>query len=153
MQFILDPNLPTHAKLPGWDAKKQRRYSNDEAIQHEIDRSAFDQPVVSWRRIKQTSIPTDRTYRNAWVDAGTSIEHHMPTARELHRQILREQRAPILQKLDVEYMKAIEAGDKKRQAAIAQHKQVLRDAPQNTHIEEVETIDELKEIVLPELTI
>lgn len=47
------------------------RDATDDAINAEIAKG--DLPSASWRRIAPADIPTDRTYRDAWVDNGTAI--------------------------------------------------------------------------------
>lgn len=49
------------------------REPTDEAIQAEIDRSVFGQPVVSWRRISLDDLPKSRENRDAWRDDGRTI--------------------------------------------------------------------------------
>lgn len=147
MQFLLDPNLPIHAVLPGYDPETGLREATDEAIQHEIDRSSWgERTPVSWRRMEQSEYPTDRTFRNAWhdPDGKGSIAVHMPKAREIHRQRLRELRAPILEKLDVAYHKADETSDALVKTKIAAKKQQLRDVTKHPSIDAASTPDELK---------
>ena len=47
--------------------------------------------------------------------------------RELHKDKMRGVRTPLLAALDVEFMRAVEAGDTAKQAEIATKKQHLRD--------------------------
>jgi len=49
-------------------------------------------------------------------------------AKEIHKDIIREVRNPLLQSEDVTFMRAVEAGDTDTQAAVAAKKQALRDA-------------------------
>jgi len=49
-------------------------------------------------------------------------------AKEIHKDIIREVRKPLLQSEDVTFMRAVEAGDTDTQAAVAAKKQALRDA-------------------------
>ena len=49
-------------------------------------------------------------------------------AKALHKDKIREVRNPLLQKEDVNFMRAVEAGDADTQAAVAAKKQALRDA-------------------------
>lgn len=56
-----------------------------------------------------------------------SIGINVDKAKEIHKNIIREVRNPLLQKKDVEYMKALEAGDSEKIAAVAAEKQALRD--------------------------
>lgn len=69
------------------------------------------------------------------------IQINMAKAREIHRNRLRAARTPLLLDLDVEYLRAHEAGDDT--AAIVAAKQVLRDLPQDPAIDTATTPDEL----------
>jgi len=68
----------------------------------------------------------------------------MTKAREIKRDQLRAERKPLLEQLDVEYMRAQEAGDTQKQALIADKKQSLRDATVDPVIDAATTPDELK---------
>jgi hypothetical protein len=52
--------------------------------------------------IDDTTLPSDRTYRAAWKADGAGIGHDMEKAKDVHRALLRQARAPKLQALDVE---------------------------------------------------
>ena len=71
----------------------------------------------------------------------------MTKAREIKRDMIRAERKPLLEKLDVEYMRAQEAGDTTRQQEIAAKKQALRDATVDPVIDAANTPDELKAAV------
>jgi len=51
-------------------------------------------------------------------------------AKAIWKNKWREARKPILASLDIEFMKAVEAGDSEKQAEIASKKQALRDVTQ-----------------------
>jgi len=68
----------------------------------------------------------------------------MTKAREIKRDMIRAERNPLLEKLDVEYMRAQEAGDTALQQEIAAKKQALRDATVDPVIDAATTPDELK---------
>jgi hypothetical protein len=68
----------------------------------------------------------------------------MIKAREIKRDMIRAERKPLLEKLDVEYMRAQEAGDTALQQEIAAKKQALRDATVDPVIDAATTPDELK---------
>jgi len=70
----------------------------------------------------------------------------MTKAREIKRDMSRAERKPLLEKLDVEYMRAQEAGDTARQQEIAAKKQALRDATVDPVIDAATTPDELKAV-------
>ena len=51
-------------------------------------------------------------------------------AKAIWKDKWREARQPLLASLDIEFMKAVEAGDSEKQAEIASKKQALRDVTQ-----------------------
>lgn len=72
------------------------------------------------------------------------IKVDMTKAREIKRDMIRKERAPLLAELDVAFMRAVEAGDTARQAEIAAKKQALRDATKDPVIDSAQTPEELK---------
>ena len=105
--------------------------------------------VVSFHAIRDSEIPTDRTYRNAWTWNG-KIEHDMVKARNIHRDRMREARKPKLEAMDIAYVRADEAGNTLLKSQIAAKKQVLRDITILPTIEASTTVDQLK-TVWPEI--
>lgn len=100
----------------------------------------------------ETSAPASRTFRNAWVLNGPVIEVDMDKAREIFRNKLRQDRKPLLDKLDADYMKALESADTDLQATIATQKQALRDVTSHPSIEGAATPEELESMSLASLT-
>lgn len=121
-------------------------------LEDEIARAELPSPAVSWRFVEQAEVPARDEYRNAWADTGKAIAHDMTKARELHRDKLRRERAPLLASLDIEYQRADEADDRAAKRSIAEAKQALRDAPSDPRIEAAQTIDDLRAVALPEAT-
>lgn len=77
------------------------------------------------------------------------INVDMAKAPNIWRDKLRADRQPILDRLDVEYQRADEAGDTVWKSDVASRKQALRDAPQDPRIDSAATPEELKLITLP----
>ena len=75
------------------------------------------------------------------------IKVNMDKAREIKKDMIRAERSPKLAALDVEFMRAVEAGDTDLQATIAAKKQALRDATDDPAIASATTPDELKAVV------
>lgn len=98
--------------------------------------------------LDQSDLP-DRTFRNAWKDYGDSIGIDMAAAREIHKEKLRQLRAPKLAALDIEYQRADENGDAVKKADIAAQKRALRDVTRLPEIDAAQTPEELK-AVMPE---
>lgn len=124
-----------------------KRDASDENIDAEIIKAKLD--CKSWRLLEEgEEVPTDRTFRDAWIDGITKIDVDMVKAREIQKDKLRVERAPLLEKLDVDYMKALETGNTKLQAAITAKKTLLRDITKAPEIEAAQTPEELKAITV-----
>lgn len=107
------------------------------------------QGAINPRFVEADAIPQDRSFRDAWEDKD-KITVNMPKAREVHKQKLRAIRAPLLVAADVEFMRAVETGDKVAQAAATTKKQALRDATDFADIASAATPDELK-LAIPDV--
>jgi hypothetical protein len=89
------------------------------------------------------SLEVDNDYFNAYdfnEEAGAEV--NIDKAKALHLDKFREARKPILSKLDVDYMKAIEVEDSVKASQIAIAKQELRDV---TKLPLPDTLSEIKE--------
>jgi len=91
------------------------------------------------------------TFRSAWEDTGTAIRVNMTKARAIHMGQIRQVRDEQLAKLDVPYMKALEAGNVPEQQRIATLKQTLRDIPQTFDLAKYRTPTTLKAAWPPDL--
>lgn len=98
-------------------------------------------------------IPSDRTFRNAWdIDkdasdptySGKRIKLNLPKGQEIAKDKIRETRAPVMSRLDVEYMQADEAGNSAGKSAAAAKKQTARDATSDARITAATNEVELK---------
>ena len=74
------------------------------------------------------------------------IKVNMTKAREIKRDQLRAERKPLLEQLDVEFMRAQEQGDQAKADEIAAKKQALRDVTDDPAIDAATTPDELKAV-------
>jgi len=90
------------------------------------------------------TVPSDRHFRNAWALNGTVITEDLATAKTIFADKIREARKPLLEALDADYMKALEAGDSSAQTAAVNAKTALRDAPAAAAITNASDITELK---------
>ena len=90
--------------------------------------------------------PSDRHFRNAWILNSDKdvITENMAAAKILMRDKIRDARSGLLAALDVEYMKALEAGNSSAQAEAKNKNQALRDAPAASDIADARTISQLK---------
>lgn len=72
------------------------------------------------------------------------IRVNMEKARDIKRDMIREERKPLLEALDVAYMRATEVQDTKKMTEVASKKQALRDCTKDPAIDAAVTPDELK---------
>lgn len=69
----------------------------------------------------------------------------MEKAKDIWRERWRDARAPLLQDLDIQFMRAVESGDTTEQNRVASEKQALRDVTL-TDLSSTETPDDIKQI-------
>jgi hypothetical protein len=103
--------------------------------------------------VEEYTVPSERTFRNAWdTPSGTAVTINMDKAKDVWRNNIREARLPEFEKLDKDFMRALETGSSTTQ--IVADKQVLRDAPAHPDIDAATTPDELKAVQpIPNVTI
>ncbi len=101
------------------------------------------------REASSLNVPTDRTFRGAWQFNGDAVDVDMTAALAIHKDNLRAERKPRLDALDVEYMKALEAGT--GADAIATQKATLRDITDDARLAAATSPDELKALDLATL--
>ena len=92
--------------------------------------------------VEDSVIPTDRTFRDAWIQDSKTIKTDMAKAREVHKTKIREARTSKLAELDIEFQKALETGASTTD--IVSKKQALRDAPADSAIASADTEAKLK---------
>ncbi len=100
-------------------------YPNPEAglSIHEIVQKDIP-PGVPFRIVDASTIPTDRTFRNAWDASGGSVVVDMPKAREIAHSKRREARSAEFAPLDDLIAKKIPGTD---EAAAEAQRQGIRD--------------------------
>ena len=101
------------------------------------------------RYASSLTVPTDRTFRGAWTFEGDAVEVDMTAAVAIHKDNLRAERKPRLGALDVDYMKALEAGT--GAADIAAQKETLRNITDDARIASAADPDALKALDLATL--
>lgn len=128
------------------------REPTDQAINFEVMRQDAnwvrygDPGMVSWRRISDDEhemFNQHRWHRNALEDAGGKIQHNMPKARELHRQMLRHFNGDKLIFLDRDWVNASVAKDILMVKQVEDKRKALADTVIDPRIEAAQTIDEL----------
>jgi hypothetical protein len=79
------------------------------------------------------SVDIDNDYFNAYeFDAESGAKVNIDKAKSIHLDKFRAARAPKLAKLDIDFMKAVEANDEEKKAEIIAAKQALRDVTLTT---------------------
>jgi len=92
-----------------------------------------------------SSLNIDNDYFNAYeYDETDGAKVHLEKAKAIHQDKWRAARKPKLEKLDIDFMKAVEAGDSQKQSEIAAQKQALRDVT-NTPLDGA-TLEEIKSV-------
>ena len=91
------------------------------------------------------TVPSDRTFRNAWVTAkGKSVEVDLDKSKDIAKDKVRQARTPKFQELDIAYQRADEDGNADAKAAVVVKKQTARDATADTKITNADSVDNLK---------
>ena len=94
--------------------------------------------------IEEAEVPTDLTFRDAWTFEDKRFGVDMPKALEVQKDRLRRARVPLLEALDLQFMRALEAGEGTQ--AIVAEKARLRDVTKHPDLESAKTPDELKAV-------
>ena len=130
------------------DGARSADDTDDDLLERLIARKQADggiPSVASYRIIDHSEVPSDRIFRDSWEDTGTGpVQVNLPKARGIHMDRIRQVRNAELVKKDVDFMRAIEAGDTSAQSTIAAEKQTLRDIPQTYNLSCFKTPEELK---------
>jgi hypothetical protein len=95
------------------------------------------------------SLPADRILRGAWQLNGNAVVEAMVESLELQKNYLRAERAPEMEKLDVEFMRKLEQGADV--APVSAKKAALRDITADARLAAATTPDELKALNLATL--
>jgi len=82
--------------------------------------------------VEDSAVLGNRYFRNAWKITSKKVAVDMTKAKEIKKNYLRAERAPLLEKLDTDFMIAIEDDDTTAQASIKDKKQQLRDVTTET---------------------
>lgn len=108
---------------------------------------ANDPILVDFQAVAFNQIlPETREFRGAWsFDNGVYID--MDKARNITRDIIREKRAPILAKLDVDYMRAVESKRSLVAETVVVQKNIWRDATDDSQIATAESPQDLIDIL------
>jgi hypothetical protein len=93
-----------------------------------VELALKDIPLNTSYKIVDSVEHIDGTFFDAYeFDQELGAKINITKAKEIWKNKFRAVRKPILEKLDVEYMRALEIGDPQKQQEIATKKQALRD--------------------------
>ena len=95
------------------------------------------------------TIPQDRAFRNAWEFNANVVDVDMTAALAIQKEKLRQERKPMLEALDVEFMLALEVGGDT--VAVADKKKALRDITGDARLAAATTPEALKALDLATL--
>lgn len=98
---------------------------------------------VPYRIIDITELPQDGEFIDTWEWTDQEIVINISKAKEIWKDKFRAARKPILEKLDVEYIRALEASDTQKQQEIAAKKQELRDITEISLPDDLEGIKKI----------
>jgi len=98
---------------------------------------------------KQNNFNNEIIYNEINKQKHRRIIINIKKAIDIWKNILREQRKSFLERLDVQYIRALERGETELIQKIVKKKEFLRDITDDPRFEIVSNTDELKEIVIP----
>ena len=127
---------------PDWESKIEWAETEDEFLAR-VMRKSVPPDATDVQIVDIASIPQDRTYRNA---LRPNLSFDMDKARDIHKDMMRRARQPMLEALDVSYQRADESGDSAAKQAIVERKKALRDITADPAIEAAKTPAELSKI-------
>lgn len=94
-----------------------------------------------------SAVPPDRTFRNAWIAGNGVIEHDMVKAREIAKDMIRAQRAPLFVKNDLLIQDALLSGNEADKAKAVATRDTLRNSTADPSIAAAQTPEELKAVL------
>ena len=111
---------------------------------HVLERS-IPADATNVREITSDEVPTDRSYRNAWVlGEDKSVTHCPHKSKDILLAKVREERNKQLDATDKPVLMAIESGNTDELAGLKEHRQKLRDCTEGIKATEFKSLDEVK---------
>jgi hypothetical protein len=95
------------------------------------------------RVIDASEVPKDRTFRNAWRQQANELAVDMPKARAIHMDRIRRARQSELERLDLEWMRAMGRKDQPAADVFEAKRERLRNIPQTFDLTGAATPEEL----------
>ena len=136
MRIIYKDSDGVKVIIPSPNYLRRHYGSTDELVKKRVP-EGLDYKIVS-----DDAIPSDRYFRNAWDLKSGKITTDITKAKEIKKEYLRQERKPLLEALDVDYMRALET--KSDTVSITAEKQRLRDITKLC--DDCKTVEELKAI-------
>lgn len=124
---------------------KLNLYSYSEKKSSERYKTIFGNDIVF-----VNEIPEDEDYKDSWELSGSTISINMIKAKEIHRELLRNERNQCFEICDKLYTEA--HSQDKQLNTIKARQQYLRDLPSDPTIDATTTITELKAITVTSWT-
>lgn len=137
---VLDAIIPEVIKDNKIVTPKRFIYKDELIIGLELAKKDVPEGV-DYKIIDDSEIPLDRTFRDAWT---YELKEDIPKSKEIWKNKLRAERKPLLEALDVEFIKAQE--EKKNTASIVARKQELRDITKK--VDAAKTIASIKKVII-----
>lgn len=129
------------------DAKFVEKHEDAMERLKEKIRAKENDPLSDMEQVPESAISPDRTFRNAWKKKTGGIDIDLSKARDIAKDIIRQERPPVLERLDAEYFKAHEIGDALKLEEVVNNKVKARDATEDTRIRDAKTPDDLKSVM------
>jgi hypothetical protein len=148
-----EPRFACVITFPIWSDRRPEETEED--FIERVKATAVPAGAADIRVVDSADIPTDAYGPDehgvlrcgAFRDAlKPDLTFDLPKAREVQRNRMRAARAPLLAVLDVEYMRADEAGDTALKALIAEEKRLLRDVTVVPELEATKSVEEIKAV-------
>jgi len=117
-------------------------FLNEEVAEETI--KLFKENNIPFGEITESTKIDDFFFDAYTVSNNSEIEVNFTKAKEIQKNKWRYLRTEILNKLDIEFMRAIETGDTSKQDLIKSQKQTLRDV---TSIELQDSLEEIKNTI------
>ena len=134
MRIIYKDSKGVKVIIPSPNYLRRHQGSTDELVKKRVPEG------LEYKIVADDKIPTDRYFRNAWDIKSGKVVTDITKAKEIKKEILRQERKPLLELLDVEVMKNIK--DSVKLDEIETKKQKLRDI--TSDIDKIKNVDELK---------
>lgn len=98
---------------------------------------------AEYKIIDDSELPQTREFRGAW---DYDLKEDIPKSKEIHKNNLRAKRKALLEKLDVDWIRAVEENRQEDASSVVVEKQRLRDITND--VDKAKTIAGIKKVKL-----